>query len=141
MDIKRKAARLIRKYHTEDPFELAAMLNIGVVYGNLGGKYGNYIKYRRSRFIFIDDDKTPEDMLPFICAHELGHALCTPDANTRWLNAYTIKMDAKVEQKANLFAIELLLNDSFLKRNPDTSIYTLAASKGIPTSLVVLKNF
>lgn len=68
MDIKQKAAQLIKKYHTDNPFKLAALLNINIIYGNLGGKYGNYMKYRRSRYIFIDDCRTPESMLPFICA-------------------------------------------------------------------------
>ena len=141
MDIKQKAAQLIKKYHTDNPFKLAALLNINIIYGNLGGKYGNYMKYRRSRYIFIDDCRTPESMLPFICAHELGHALCTPDANTRWLNAYTIKMDDKVERKANHFAVELLLNDAFLQNNADASIYQLADTRGIPEALIGLKNF
>ena len=141
MDIKQRAAKLIRKYHTDDPFKLAPLLNINIVYGPLGGKYGNYMKYRRSRFIFIDTEKTPENMLPFICAHELGHALYTPDVNTSWMKAYTIRMDDKVERKANLFAIELLLSDMYIKSNNDVSLYRLAVDRGIPDALVGLKKF
>ena len=82
MDVQQKVAALIRRYKTDDPFRLAACKNIIIMYSDLGGKYGNYLKYKRSKFIIIDDTRTPEAMLPFVCAHELGHALCTPNDNT-----------------------------------------------------------
>lgn len=79
MDVQQKVAALIRRYKTDDPFRLAACQNIIIMYSDLGGKYGNYLKYKRSKFIIIDAQRTPESMLPFVCAHELGHALCTPN--------------------------------------------------------------
>ena len=88
MDVRRTVATLIRRYKTDDPFRLAAYKNIRIIYADLGGKFGNYLKYKRSKFIIIDDERTPEWMLPFVCAHELGHALCTPDDNTQWLKTY-----------------------------------------------------
>lgn len=67
MDVQRKVATLIRRYKTDDPFRLAAYKNIRIMYADLGGKFGNYLKYKRSKFIIIDDRRTPESMLPFVC--------------------------------------------------------------------------
>ena len=143
MDIKHKAAALIRRHHTDDPIRLAKALGIQIVYGDLGGICcGNYLKYKRAKFIVLDRDQTPADLLPFVAAHELGHAICTPDANTTWIRNYTMSVNADiVERTASTFAVELLLNDSYLHSNNDYSIYQLAAIRGIPEDMVQLKNF
>ena len=117
MDVQQKVAALIRRYKTDDPFRLAACKNI-----------------------IIDDTLTPEAMLPFVCAHELGHALCTPNDNTQWLKTYTMDINAdRVERLANTFAVELLLNDGYLAEHPGTSIYTLANCRGVPHRFIKLK--
>lgn len=140
MDIKRKVHQLIRRYKTDNPFQLAACKKIRVIYGDLGGKYGNYLKYKRSKFIIIDDKRTPPDMIDFVCAHELGHALCTPDDNTQWLKTYTMSINAdRVEHSANEFAVELLLNDDYLSEHDDCSIYKLAECRGVPRQFIQLK--
>lgn len=140
MDIRKVVQQLIRKYNTSDPFQLASEKNISIQYGDLGGKYGNYLKYKRSKIIIIDDKITPECMLPFVCAHELGHALCTPTDNTQWLKTYTMSVNAdRVEHIANKFAVELLLNDSYIKEHADRSIYDLAMNRGIPNQFIKLK--
>ena len=51
MDIKTKVEQLIDKYGTNDPFEIAKQENIHIIYINLGGKFGNYIKYKREKFL------------------------------------------------------------------------------------------
>ena len=57
-------------------------------------------------------------MLNFVCAHELGHALCTTKENTQWLKTYTMSINSdKIERIANTFAVELLLPDTYLKEN------------------------
>ena len=140
MDIRRKVAELIRRYKTDDPFLIADLKNIHIVYGDLGGKFGNYIKYKRSKFIILDDKKTPERMLPFVCAHELGHALCTPNDNTQWLKTYTMTINADyIERMANEFAVELLLNDKYISDHAEHSIYNLADCRGVPHQFIVLK--
>ena len=140
MDVRQKVYQLIRKYKTDDPFRLAEFKNIKIMYLDLGGKYGTYLKYKRSKFILIDASITPERMLPFVCAHELGHALCTPNENTQWIKAYTISSNADcVERLANKFAVELLLNDQYMADHPDSSIYTLADCRGVPHRFINLK--
>lgn len=140
MDVQRKVAALIRRYKTDDPFRLAAYKNIRIVYADLGGKFGNYLKYKRSKFIIIDDKRAPPDLLNFVCAHELGHALCTPNDNTQWLKTYTMSVNADlVEHLANRFAVELLLNDGYIAEHAAFSIYTLADCKGVPRQFIRLK--
>jgi Zn-dependent peptidase ImmA (M78 family) len=140
MDVKRTASRLIKRYHTNDPVKLAEYKNIIVTYGDLGGKLGNYLEYHRCQFIIIDPARAPEPLHRFICAHELGHALCTPKANTRWLKAYTLSLDCKIESIANQFAVELMLPDSIIQQHPNISVYELAEAYGIPHSMIKLKN-
>lgn len=140
MDIRRKVAELIRRYKTDDPFLIADLKNIHIVYGDLGGKFGNYIKYKRSKFIILDNKTTPERILPFVCAHELGHALCTPNDNTQWLKTYTMTVNADyIERMANEFAVELLLNDKYISDHAEHSIYNLADCRGVPHQFIVLK--
>ena len=79
-------------------------------------------------------------LLPFVIAHELGHAVCTPDANTSWISAYTLALNTdRIEREANTFAVELLLPDSFIRENEGCSIYQLARLRGVPEELVGLK--
>lgn len=140
MDFHQKVTALIRQCKTDDPFRIAALKNIQIIYNDLGGKLGNYIKYKRSRIIILDDLRTPDNMLPFVCAHELGHALFTPDDNTQWIKTYTMSVNADcVERVANQFAVELLLNDDYIADNKDYSIYTLADCRGVPHKFIPLK--
>ena len=141
MDIRRKVAELIRRYKTDDPFLIADLKNIHIVYGDLGGKFGNYIKYKRSKFIILDNKRTPERILPFVCAHELGHALCTPNDNTQWLKTYTMTVNADyIERMANEFAVELLLNDKYISDHAEHSIYNLADCRDVPHQFIQLRN-
>ena len=140
MDFHQKVTALIHQYKTDDPFRIASLKNIQIIYNDLGGKLGNYIKYKRSRIIILDDIRTPDNMLPFVCAHELGHALFTPDDNTQWIKTYTMSVNADcIERIANQFAVELLLNDDYIADNKDYSIYNLADCRGVPHKFIPLK--
>lgn len=141
LNAKQTAARLIRRHGTSDPQRIAAALGIRLIYIDLGGAvYGTYLKYKRIKTILIDADATPPQLLPFVIAHELGHAVCTPDANTSWISAYTLALNTdRIEREANTFAVELLLPDSFIRENEGCSIYQLARLRGVPEGLVELK--
>ena len=141
MDIRKKVQQLIRRHGTNDPERLARTMGINVIYIDLGGSvYGTYLKYKRVKTILIDADTTPPQLLPFVIAHELGHAVCTPDANTSWISAYTLALNTdRIEREANTFAVELLLPDDFVRENEGCSIYQLARLRGVPEGLVGLK--
>lgn len=141
MDIRKKVQQLIRRHGTDDPERLARAMGINVIYIDLGGSvYGTYLKYKRVKTILIDAERTPEHLRRFVLAHELGHAVCTPDANTSWISAYTLALNTdRIEREANTFAVELLLPDSFIRENEGRSIYQLARLRGVPEGLVELK--
>ena len=141
MDIRKKVQQLIRRHGTNDPERLARTMGIHVIYIDLGGPvYGTYPKYKRVKTILIDAERTPEHLRRFVLAHELGHAVCTPDANTSWISAYTLALNTdRIEREANTFAVELLLPDDFVRENEGCSIYQLARLRGVPEGLVELK--
>lgn len=141
MDIRKKVQQLIRRHGTNDPERLARTMGINVIYIDLGGSvYGTYLKYKRVKTILIDAERTPEHLRRFVLAHELGHAVCTPDANTSWISAYTLALNTdRIEREANTFAVELLLPDDFVHENEGCSIYQLARLRGVPEGLVELK--
>ena len=141
MDIRKKVQQLIRRHGTNDPERLARTMGINVIYIDLGGSvYGTYLKYKRVKTILIDAERTPEHLRRFVLAHELGHAVCTPDANTSWISAYTLALNTdRIEREANTFAVELLLPDDFVRENEGCSIYQLARLRGVPEELVGLK--
>lgn len=141
MDIRKKVQQLIRRHGTDDPERLARAMGINVIYIDLGGSvYGTYLKYKRVKTILIDAERTPEHLRRFVLAHELGHAVCTPDANTSWISAYTLALNTdRIEREANTFAVELLLPNDFVHENDGCSIYQLARLRGVPEGLVGLK--
>ena len=141
MNIRKKVQQLIRRHGTNDPERLARTMGINVIYIDLGGSvYGTYLKYKRVKTILIDAERTPEHLRRFVLAHELGHAVCTPDANTSWISAYTLALNTdRIEREANTFAVELLLPDDFVRENEGCSIYQLARLRGVPEELLCLK--
>ena len=89
MEIKQRVNRLCRKYGTRDPFELAERMNILVVREPLGSINGYYNQCYRQKFIHINEE-LEEYRQKFTCAHELGHAVLHPKANTPFLRDNTM---------------------------------------------------
>jgi len=141
--VKDAVSDLIKKYKTNDPYELASRMNIEVVLWDLHKEIYGFYKYeRRNRFIFINSNLT-ETKQRFVCGHELGHAILHTKVNTPFLRKNTFFSLEKIEVEANTFAVELLLPDVFLDtyRNTDTTIYQVAATNGIPKEFVYLKQY
>jgi Zn-dependent peptidase ImmA (M78 family) len=70
----------------------------------------------------------------FVCAHELGHAVLHPRANTPFLRKNTFFSIDKIEIEANRFAVKLLLPEDVLSEYQDQniSIYEITKMFGIP---------
>ncbi|WP_052361610.1 ImmA/IrrE family metallo-endopeptidase [Geomicrobium sp. JCM 19038] len=81
LHVYHKIEQLINKHKTTCPFKLAKAMNIHVIYEPLGSIKGYYSKHFRIKFIHINETATEEQQL-FICAHELGHAVLSPNVNT-----------------------------------------------------------
>lgn len=113
MNIKEYVSHIAEKHQTIDPFEIARQKNIHVLFEDLGNTLGFYSTYKRIKFIHINN-KINEFTQRFVCAHELGHALLHPKANTPFLRNQTLFSVDRLEIEANTFAVELLLTDEMI---------------------------
>lgn len=138
MDIQSVISRLIKKYKTNDPFELADMLNISIFYEELGTINGYYNKPLRMKQIHINDALS-ENMKKFTCAHELGHALLHPDVSTPFLRSQTLLSVNKMEIEANTFAVKLLIPDDIIRENRDLTTQQLSRLLGYEQALIKLR--
>ena len=130
MEIKQRVNRLCRKYGTRYPFELAERMNILVVREPLGSINGYYNQCYRQKFIHINEE-LEEYRQKFTCAHELGHAVLHPKANTPFLRDNTLFSVSRLEREANCFAAELLCPDEVLLEYPGYTVGELARILGI----------
>jgi len=138
--IKRKVDELIKKYKTNDPYQIAKLKNIEIQYADLGNTLGFYFHDSRIKFININN-KLSAEMQRFVCAHELGHAILHPRSNTPFLKKNTFFSIDKIEVEANTFAVELLLLDEAIYeyRDSNLSMYEACEMHGIPRELSHLK--
>ena len=74
LNIKLRVLNLIARHRTRNPFKLARLLNIEIVYEDLGEVRGFFKKILRRKFIFINNKLSEFDQ-KLVCAHELGHAV------------------------------------------------------------------
>ncbi|BBH19850.1 hypothetical protein Back11_11950 [Paenibacillus baekrokdamisoli] len=135
MRIKQTVRKLVRKYGTSDPFDLASRLNIIVINEYLADIYGYYNSYKRSRFIHVNDG-LDDAKQRFTCAHELGHAMLHPKVNTPFLRQHTLVSVDRIEREANQFAAELLIPDELLLEH---TLDSASAICGVPLEVAHLK--
>lgn len=141
--IKDEVYRIITKHKTNNPFEIATNKNIHVVLWDLHEEIKGFYKYdKRNKYIFINNNlaEAPKN---FVCAHELGHAILHPRANTPFLREKTLFSVNKLEVEANTFAVEMLLQDDQLYEyeNTSLSINEISEIYGVPKQLAHLKKF
>lgn len=139
MNIKKFANDIANIHDTRNPFRIAAEYDIHILYEELGKNLGYFSSLFRIKTIRINDHADPF-LHPFICAHELGHALLHPYAGTHAFNRNSFIANCKIEKEANQFAVELLFPDELIACHPETDIYNLARTFGIPYQLVYLKS-
>ena len=136
MNIKNKVGQLVKKYGTNNPFEIAKALGIEVVFEPLGDSHGYFSRFNRTTIIHINES-LPYEKQVTTSAHELGHVVLHPDINTAFLKANTLYSTDKIELEANEFMLELLFNyggDQSITAHEATEHY------GIPEQMLC-KNF
>lgn len=142
MDIKEFVLNITEKHGTINPFKIAKNKGIIVLYEDLGNTLGFYNTYKRIKFIHINN-QIDETTQRFVCAHELGHAVLHPKANTPFLRNQTFFSVDRLEIEANTFAVELLLTDEMISTYEDTrlSIQEVAEIHGVPSGFARLKTY
>lgn len=134
--------KIVKKHGTTNPFEIAKRKDIIVLFEDLGNTLGFYNTYKRFKFIHINN-QIKETTQQFVCAHELGHAVLHPKANTPFLRNQTFFSVDCLEIEANTFAVELLLTDEMISAYKDTrlSIQEITEAHGIPGGFARLKTY
>lgn len=132
--------KIVKKHGTTNPFEIAKRKDIIVLFEDLGNTLGFYNTYKRFKFIHINN-KINETTQKFVCAHELGHAVLHPKANTPFLRNQTFFSVDRLEIEANTFAVELLLTDEMISAYKDTRLSIQAEAHGIPGGFARLKTY
>lgn len=110
--VYKKVNQLIKKYDTNCPFKLAKNLGIEIIYEDLGSTRGYFNKVFNIKMIHINEDSNEKDR-QFICAHELGHAVLHPNANTPFLKKHTFFVTDRIEFEANIFAMSLIQQQDY----------------------------
>lgn len=138
MKIKALAEMLIERCGSNDPFAIAEMLGVRVVFEKLGKKAAFFTNMCNVPIIHMNEDISSE-IRDFACAHELGHALLHRETNASWLAFHTYSNDCKLEREANQFAVELLMPDEFVREFEEFSLYDIGVMVGVPRPLCELK--
>lgn len=139
MDAKKLANNLVKKYKTNNPFELAnyteSLVSREPLPVDTLGFFSN--KYR-IKIIHISND-IPYSLAKFVCAHELGHSLMHPDINTSFLINRTFLSVDRIEREANTFGIEIIIPDNELKNIEVCTVENVAHIYSVPKDIVRLK--
>lgn len=138
MNISEIVSCLIKKYKTNNPYELANILGIKVFYEELGTIKGYYNKPLRMKQIHINCNLDRQMQL-LTCAHELGHAILHPNASTPFLRSSTLLSVDKLEIEANEFATILLIPDEVILENRNLTTEQLSRLLGYEQSLIDLR--
>lgn len=136
--INNTISRLVKRYGTSNPFELADAMNIAILYEELGTINGYYNKPLRMKQIHINCNLN-DKMRKFTCAHELGHAILHPNANTPFLRTSTLFSIDKLEIEANSFAMNLLIPDEIILENCYLTTEQFSRLLGYEQALIELR--
>jgi len=133
------ATKLIKKFHTNCPFQIAREMGVSILFERLGNTLGYFSTYKRIKMIHINQEITEAEQ-QLTCAHELGHSVLHPAVNTPFLKRSTLFSISKIEREANEFAVELLIPDTLLQEHRNITLSQIAATCGVPQELLCLKN-
>lgn len=137
--VRNSAQHLMKKYKTNDPFELAEYLKIKIVYEYLGKHTrGFYQACPKLKIIHINNDLDSINR-KIVCSHELGHAILHSKLNIVFLHKHTFCVKNKFEREANTFAAELLIPNGLLQEYPEYNLEQIAALQNMPIELLKLR--
>ena len=101
-EIRLRIKNLIKKYNTSDPAILC-------IYDDLGDLKG-YYKHPRGRKVIVVNSLLSKFAQIIVLAHELGHAILHSGSTVALMHKHILQYSNIMENEANKFAAELLLN-------------------------------
>jgi len=141
-EILEHAQKLVDRFKTRNPFEIADGLGVEVWQRPLVKLKGFYTYARKSRYIIINSE-LDEVLKPLVCAHELGHDQFHIQLAryTLWQDVMISNMSTRPEREANLFAAELLLSDEAVLEvlDEDITFFNAARMLYVPPELLDFK--
>lgn len=137
--IRRLTAYYVKKFNTNDPFEIASWLKIKVFSFPLGRIAGYYKYMKHNRCIYINSDIENKAFLKVVMAHELGHAVLHMKENCTFMNGHTLLLTSRIEMQANIFAAYLLIDDDMLQEFAGFTQEQFSQGTGYPKQLIELR--
>lgn len=134
---KRLATYYIRKFGTNDPFEIADHLGVLYQIGNCENE-GCYMFLKNHRYVFLSNKLNPIE-LKLVMAHELAHAIYDTKENCYFIRDKTLLLNTKIERRANRFAAYLLIDDEMLKEFSGYTREHFCQCTGYPMELIELR--
>ena len=139
---QQKNNKLVRKYHTRDPYELCQLLGIKIHYYDLQKKLKGFFYYQSRQKNIVIDHNVNGILERILVAHELGHAvLHTKIAMMHGFQEMEVFDDRSIEEnEANFFAAELLLEDGkVLECLSEHTFFETAKMLYVPAALLDYK--
>jgi Zn-dependent peptidase ImmA (M78 family) len=136
--------KLIQRFNTRDPFEIAEALNITVLKRyDFKLQKGAFKVILDNSFLFINGNLSDEDQKQ-VCSHELGHALLHRALGTQkkpYLEYEIFDIQTTYEYDANVFAASLLIDENELRDliYSGRDIVSVARELGINVNLLLIK--
>lgn len=128
--------KLVAKYNTNCPFEIASIFGIEVdLFPFENNIKGLLLKSPEESHIGINQF-LPDYLQRTVLAHELGHYFLSSPGGYFFLVEHTLMQYSKEEIKANLFAAELLIRDE--QPMPGETLQQFAARIKMPYEIVEL---
>lgn len=137
-------SRLVKKYATRNPFEIARYLGIEVkICDNFGPLKGMYHVILRNRYIFLNSE-LDDNMMRIVCAHEIGHdQLHRSLVGSNGIREFTLyDMKSRPEYEANIVASEILIDTDIILDyiyNYGYTAHEIAQAMNTDINLVALK--
>lgn len=138
MNIRNLVNCIVKRYQTRNPFNIIREKGVILVQAPLLGVRGFYQYFQRNHIIYINEN-LPEHEKTFVCAHELGHMLLHKRTNAIYMDTKTLFNINKFEIEANKFAMELLIDDTFLEENKCLTIGQMSRMLGYCEQLIELR--
>lgn len=142
--IVKEVSKLIKKTGSRDPYAICETLDVSIHIMDLKQRLKAYYFYQSRINNIVIDENVIEEFRRILIAHELGHAMLHKEIammkGFQELEVLERRMDNPTEYEANIFAAELLLEDSaVLEKINEYTFFETARLLGVPAALLDFK--